>query len=221
MIYVKKYVLQSLLFLFLLSCLTSCCTSSTLTSYDNYTFQTKGKRKNPAILFFSDLNITANDSLVKYLSKDYYVIVIQELEDDFLTKLNADNSLTRGITGLALYNHIDSQIHLAGIAATGLECIHVCSWGMNTRTPQIKLYPLFEGSLNDHLRLALGGVSTVFPAYSKDLDALEIYNNINNMYPPSGMLLGYSYRYLESLKTLDIQTQMSSYEGILDIQVLH
>ena len=155
------------------------------------------------------------------MSKDYYVIVIQELEDDFLTKLNADNSLTRGINGLALYNHVDEQIKLAGIAASGLECIHICSWGMNTRTPQIKLYPLFEGSLNDHLRLALGGVSTVFPAYSKDLDALEIYNNINNMYPPSGMLLGYSYRYLESLKTLDIPTQMSSYEGILDIQVLH
>ena len=155
------------------------------------------------------------------MSKDYYVIEIQESVDDFLTKLNADNSLTRGITGLTLYNHIDSQINLAGIAASGLECIHVCSWGMNTRTPQIKLYPLFEGSLNDHLRLALGGVSTVFPAYSKELDALEIYNNINNVYPPSGMLLGYSYRYLESLKTLDIQTQMSSYEGILDIQVLH
>ena len=155
------------------------------------------------------------------MSKDYYVIEIQESVDDFLTKLNADNSLTRGITGLALYNHIDSQINLAGIAASGLECIHVCSWGMNTRTPQIKLYPLFEGSLNDHLRLALGGVSTVFPAYSKELDALEIYNNINNVYPPSGLLLGYSYRYLESLKTLDIQTQMSSYEGILDIQVLH
>ena len=155
------------------------------------------------------------------MSKDYYVIEIQESVDDFLTKLNADNSLTRGITGLALYNHIDSQINLAGIAASGLECIHVCSWGMNTRTPQIKLYPLFEGRLHDHLRLALGGVSTVFPAYSKELDALEIYNNINNVYPPSGMLLGYSYRYLESLKTLDIQTQMSSYEGILDIQVLH
>ena len=159
--------------------------------------------------------------MIKYLSKDYYVIVIQELEDDFLTKLNADNSLTRGITGLALFNHIDKQIELTGIAASGLECIHVCSWGMNTRTPQIKLYPLFERSLNDHLRLALGGVNNVFPAYRKDLDALEIYNNINNMYPPSGILLGYSYRYLESLKTLDIQTQMSSYEGILDIQVLH
>ena len=62
------------------------------------------------------------------MSKDYYVIVIQELEDDFLTKLNADNSLTRGITGLALFNHIDKQIELTGIAASGLECIHVCSW---------------------------------------------------------------------------------------------
>ena len=221
MIYVKKYVLQSLLFLFLLSCLTSCRTSSTLTSYDNYIFQTKGKRKNPAILFFSDLNITANDSLVKHLSKDYYVIVIQELEDDFLTKLNADNSLTRGINGLALYNHVDEQIKLAGIAASGLECIHICSWGMNTRTSQIKLYPLFKGSLNDHLRLALGGATNIFPAYNTDLDVLEIYNNINNTYPPSGMLLGYSYRYLESLKKLDIQTHMSSYEGILDIKVLH
>lgn len=221
MIYVKKYVLQSLLFLFLLSCLIGCRTSNTLASYDNYTFQTKGKRKNPAILFFSDLNITANDSLIKQLGKDYYVIVVQELESDILTKLNADNSLTRGITGLALYNHIDSQINLTGIAASGLECIHVCSWGMNTRTPKIQLYPLFDGSLNDHLRLALGGVTDVFPAYKKDLDALEIYNNINNLYPPSGMLLGYSYRYLESLKTLDIQTHMSSYEGELNINVLN
>lgn len=159
--------------------------------------------------------------MIKQLGKDYYVIVVQELESDILTKLNADNSLTRGITGLALYNHIDSQINLTGIAASGLECIHVCSWGMNTRTPKIQLYPLFDGSLNDHLRLALGGVTDVFPAYKKDLDALEIYNNINNLYPPSGMLLGYSYRYLESLKTLDIQTHMSSYEGELNINVLN
>ncbi len=155
------------------------------------------------------------------MSKDYYVIIIQELESDFLEKLNADNSLTRGITGLALYNHINQQIKLTGIAASGLECIHICSWGMNTRTPFIKLYPLFQGSLNDHLRLALGGAINVFPVYNKNLNALEIYNNINNTYPPSGMLLGYSYRYLESLKTLNIQTHMSSYEGDLDVQVLY
>jgi hypothetical protein len=140
---------------------------------------------------------------------------------DILSKLNSDNSLTRGIIGIKLYEHVNKQIRITGIAATGLECLHVCSWGMNTRTSQIKLYPLFKGSLNDHLRLALGGATNIFPAYNTDLDALEIYNNINNTYPPSGMLLGYSYRYLESLKTLDIQTQMSSYEGILDIKVLH
>ena len=110
MIYVKKYVLQSLLFLFLLSCLTSCSTSSALTAYENYSFQTKGKRKNPAILFFSDLNITANDSLIKHLSKDYYVIVIHELEGNFLKKLNADNSLTRGIEGLDIYKSIEKKL---------------------------------------------------------------------------------------------------------------
>lgn len=221
MIYVKKYVLQSLLFLFLLSCLTSCSTSSALTAYENYSFQTKGKRKNPAILFFSDLNITANDSLIKHLSKDYYVIIIQELEGNFLKKLNADNSLTRGIEGLDIYNHVNNQIKVTGLAASGLECLHICSWGTNTRTPQIILYPLFEESLNDHLRLALGGAIAVFPAYNKNLNALEIYNNINNTFPPSGMLLGYSYRYLESLKTLDIRTQMSSYDGELEVTVLN
>ena len=158
--------------------------------------------------------------MIKYLSKDYYVIVIQELEGNFLTKLNADNSLTRGLAGLDLYNHIDNQIEVTGLAASGLECLHLCYWGMNTRTPHILLYPLFEESLNDHLRLALGGATVVFPAYNKNLDALEIYNNINNTLPPSGMLLGYSYRYLESLKTLDIQAQMSSYEGELEVTVL-
>lgn len=221
MIYVKKYVLQSLLFLFLLSCLSSCRTSSTLTSYNHYTFHTKGKRKNPAILFFTDLNIKGNDSLITELSKYYNVIKVVDNNTDILSKLNSDNSLTRGIIGIKLYEHVNKQIRITGIAATGLECLHVCSWGMNTRTSQIKLYPLFKGSLNDHLRLALGGATNIFPAYNTDLDALEIYNNINNTYPPSGMLLGYSYRYLESLKTLDIQTQMSSYEGILDIKVLH
>lgn len=221
MIYVKKYVLQSLLFLFLLSCLSSCRTSSTLTSYNHYTFHTKGKRKNPAILFFTDLNIKGNDSLITELSKYYNVIKVVDNNTDILSKLNSDNSLTRGIIGIKLYEHVNKQIRITGIAATGLECLHVCSWGMNTRTSQIKLYPLFRGSLNDHLRLALGGATNIFPAYNTDLDALEIYNNINNTYPPSGMLLGYSYRYLESLKTLDIQTQMSSYEGILDIKVLH
>src|SRR6056300_113616 len=217
MIYVKKYVLQSLLFLFLLSCLSSCRTSSTLTSYNHYTFHTKGKRKNPAILFFTDLNIKGNDSLITELSKYYNVIKVVDNNTDILSKLNSDNSLTRGIIGIKLYEHVNKQIRITGIAATGLECLHVCSWAMNTRTSQIKLYPLFKGSLNDHLRLALGGATNIFPAYNTDLDALEIYNNINNTYPPSGMLLGYSYRYLESLKTLDIQTQMSSYERILDI----
>ena len=221
MIYVKKYVLQSLLFLFLLSCLTSCRTSSTITSYDHYTFYTKGKRKNPAILFFADLNIKGNDSLITELSKYYNVIKVVDNNTDILSKLNSDNSLTRGIIGIELYEHVNKQIKITGIAATGLECLHVCSWGMNSRTPLIQLYPLFKGNLNDHLRLAISGATDVFPAYNIKLDALDIYNNINNTYTPSGMLLGYSYRYLESLKTLDIQTQMSSYEGILDIQVLH
>jgi len=221
MIYVKKYVLQSLLFLFLLSCLTSCRTSSTLTSYDHYTFHTKGKRKNPAILFFADLNIKGNDSIITELSKYYNVIKVVDNNTDILSKLNSDNSLTRGIIGIELYEHVNKQIKITGIAATGLECLHVCSWGMNSRTPLIQLYPLFKGNLNDHLRLVISGATDVFPAYDIKLNALDIYNNINNTYTPSGMLLGYSYRYLESLKTLDIQTQMSSYEGILYIKVLH
>lgn len=140
---------------------------------------------------------------------------------DILSKLNSDNALTRGITGIKLYEHVNKQIRITGIAATGLECLHVCSWGINTRTPLIQLYPLFKGNLNDHLRLALGGATEVFPAYNIKLNALDIYKNINNTYTPSGMLLGYSYRYLESFKTLDIQTQMSSYEGELNIKVLY
>ena len=221
MIYVKKYVLQNLLFLFLLSCLSSCRTYGTLTSYDHYTFHTKGNRKNPAILFFTDLNIKGNDSLITELSKYYNVIKVVDNNTDILSKLNSDNSLTRGITGIKLYEHVNKQIIITGIAATGLECLHVCSWGINTGTPLIQLYPLFKGNLNDHLRLALGGATEVFPAYNIKLNALDIYKNINNTYTPSGMLLGYSYRYLESFKTLDIQTQMSSYEGELNIKVLH
>jgi hypothetical protein len=91
---------------------------------------------------------------------------------------------------------------------------------MNTRTHQIILFPLFKGSLNDHLRLALGGSTKVFPAYNKDLDALEIYENINSLYPISGMIGGYSYRYLESLKDIAPEVYMKSYEGKLEFNKL-
>ena len=137
-----------------------------------------------------------------------------------LNKLNRDNSLTRGLQGLEVYNHIGNQIDLKGIAASGLECLHIYSWAMNTRTDEIILFPLFKESLNDHLRLALGESTPVFPAYKKNFSALEIYENINSPYPVSGMFQGYSYRYLESLKDIAPQIYMKSFGGKLEVNLL-
>jgi len=220
MIYVKKYVLQSVLFVLYLSCIASCSTSKDLTTYSTFEFEAKGKSKNPALLFFADENLESNDSIIKYLSKKYYVIKVVDTNEDILNKLNRDNSLTRGLKGLEVYNHINNQLVLKGIAASGLECLHIYTWAMNTRTTEIHLFPLFEGSLNDHLRLALGGSTTVFPAYKEDLDVLEIYENINSPYPVSGLIQGYSYRYLKSLKDIAPQVYMKSYEGKLEFDVL-
>jgi hypothetical protein len=167
-----------------------------------------------------DDNLKSNDSIIRYLSKKYYVIKVVDTNEDILNKLNGDNSLTRGLQGLEVYNHINNQIVLKGIAASGLECLHVYTWSMNTRTDEIILFPLFIGSLNDHLRLALGGSTKVFPAYRKDFNALEIYKNINNPNPISGMIQGYSYRYLESLKDIAPQVYMRSYEGKLEFNEL-
>lgn len=148
------------------------------------------------------------------------MIKVVDTNEDILNKLNGDNSLTRGLQGLEIYNHISNQINLKGIVGSGLECLHVYTWAMNTRTDEIHLFPLFEGSLNDHLRLALGGSTTVFPAYNEDLDALEIYENINSQFPVSGMIQGYSYRYLESLKDVAPHVYMRSYEGKLEFNLL-
>ena len=148
------------------------------------------------------------------------MIKVVDTNEDILNKLNGDNSLTRGLQGLEVYNHISKQIAVEGIAGSGLECLHIYTWAMNTRTHQIVLFPLFKGSLNDHLRLALGGSTKVFPAYKTNLDALEIYENINSLYPVSGMIQGYSYRYLESLKDIVPQVFMKSYEGKLELKEL-
>ena len=220
MIYVKKYVLQSVLFVLFLSCISNCTTSKNLTTYSTFEFETKGRRKNPALLYFADDNLESNDSIIKHLTKKYYVIKVVDTNEDILNKLNGDNSLTRGLQGLEIYNHISNQINLKGIVGSGLECLHVYTWAMNTRTDEIHLFPLFEGSLNDHLRLALGGSTTVFPAYNEDLDALEIYENINSQFPVSGMIQGYSYRYLESLKDVAPHVYMRSYEGKLEFNLL-
>lgn len=215
MIYVKKYVLQSVLFVLFLSCISSCSTSKSLIPYSTFEFVTKGKSKSPALLYFEDVNLESNDSIIRHLSKEYYVIKVVDTNEDVLNKLNADNSFTRGLKGLEIYNHINKQYPLTGIAGSGLECLHIYSWGMNTRTSEIILYPLFDGSLNDHLRLALAGNTVVFPGYKKDLDALEIYKNINSNQPVSGMIQGYSYRYLESLKDMAPELYLRSYEGKL------
>jgi len=220
MIYVKKYVLQSVLFVLFLSCISSCSTSKDLTAYLTFEFEAKGKSKNPALLFFADDNLESNDSIIKYLSKEYYVIKVVDTNEDILNKLNSDNSLTRGLQGLEVYNYINNQLVLKGIAASGLECLHIYTWAMNTRTTEIHLYPLFNGSLNDHLRLSLGGSNTVFPAYKNNLNALEIYENINSPYPVSGMIQGYSYRYLKSLKDVTPHVYMKSYEGKLEFYEL-
>lgn len=220
MIYVKKYVLQIVLFVLFLSCISSCSTSKDLTTYSTFEFETKGKLKNPALLYFADENLESNDSIIKHLTKKYYVIKVVDTNEDILNKLNRDNSLTRGLQGLEVYNHISNQIAVKGIAGSGLECLHIYTWAMNTRTTEIHLYPLFKGSLNDHLRLSIGGSNTVFPAYKKDLDALEIYENINSPYPVSGLIQGYSYRYLESLKDITPHIYMRSYEGKLELKEL-
>jgi len=191
-----------------------------LTMYSTFEFETKGKRKNPALLYFADDNLESNDSIIKHLTKKYYVIKVVDTNEDILNKLNGDNSLTRGLQGLEIYNHISKQLSLEGVAASGLECLHIYTWVMNTRTNEIILFPLFKESLNDHLRLALAGNTNVFPAYKENLNALEIYENINNPYPVSGMIHGYSYRYLESLKDVTPHIYMKSYNGKLKLKEL-
>ena len=148
------------------------------------------------------------------------MIKVIDTNEDILNKLNGDNSLTRGLQGIDVYNHINNQITLKGIAASGLECLHIYTWAMNTRTAEIILFPLFKDSLNDHLRLALGGSTKIFPAYRKDFDVLEIYENINSPYPVTGMIQGYSFRYLESLKDITPQIYMKSFEGKLEFNLL-
>ena len=145
-------------------------------------------------MFFSDINLKSNDSIIKELNKRYFVLTVIDTSMDVVLKQNSDNQLTRALNGISIYNQINNQLPLTGIAASGLECLHIINWGINVRPSEIHLYPLFNSSLNDYL--------------------------INSEIPSSGLINNYSYQYLKEFRNLTPSIHLKPYSGLLVINKL-
>ena len=197
------------------------CTSNNILLKDSrFIIQTKGNIKKPALLFFSDINLSSNDSIIKELNKRYFVLSVRDTTTNLLIKQNSDNQLTRALNGISIYNQINKQIPLTGIVASGLECLHIIHWGINARTSEIHLYPIFNSSLNDHLRQQISLDQPVFTNYSNPTNALDLYTFLNSEIHRSGLINNYSYQYLKEFKDLTPLIHLKSYTGLLKINVL-
>ena len=133
MTYVKTNLLQISIFVLLLSLFCSCTSQKILLQNSTFIIETKGNIKKPALLFFSDINLESNDSIIKELNKRYFVLTVIDTSMDVVLKQNSDNQLTRAVNGISIYNQINNQLPLTGIAASGLECLHIINWGINVR----------------------------------------------------------------------------------------
>jgi len=98
-------------------------------------------------LFFSDINLKSNDSIIKELNKRYFVLTVIDTSIDVVLKQNSDNQLTRALNGISIYNQINNQLPLTGIAASGLECLHIINWGINVRPSALDLYTLINSEI--------------------------------------------------------------------------
>lgn len=220
MTYVKTNLLQISIFVLLLSLFCSCTSQKILLQNSTFIIETKGNIKKPALLFFSDINLKSNDSIIKELNKRYFVLTVIDTSMDVVLKQNSDNQLTRALNGISIYNQINNQLPLTGIAASGLECLHIINWGINVRPSEIHLYSLFNSSLNDYLRQQISFNQTAFKQYLNPINALDLYTLINSEIPSSGLINNYSYQYLKEFRNLTPSIHLKPYSGLLFINKL-
>lgn len=171
-------------------------------------------------MFFSDINLKCNDSIIKELNKRYFVLTVIDTSIDMVLKQNSDNQLTRALNGISIYNQINNQLPLTGVAASGLECLHIINWGINVRPSEIHLYPLFHSSLNDYLRQQISFNQTAFQQYINPTSALDLYTLLNSEIPSSGLIHNYSYQYLKECRNLTPTIHLKPYSGLLVINKL-
>lgn len=213
MIYDKIYFLRSVVFLLFLSTCISCKTIEVTTTQAYISINTYGRSSKPALLLFKDEQLPQHDSILSRLSRNYFVIEVNNKNTDILQRMNADNNLTRGINGIALFEELSNQIEISAIGATGLENLHLLEWGVNARVKELHFYANYSGSLNDYLRQCIALDKAAFTQYEEAVDALYLYQQINNEVPPSGLYQNYSLRYLASLKNIEPSKHLNSFKG--------
>lgn len=221
MTYVKTNLLQILIFVLLLSLFSSCTSQKFLLQNSTFIIETKGNIRKPALLFFSDINLNSNDSIIKELNKKYFVLTVLDTSTNLELKQNSDNQLTRSLNSISIYNYINNQLPLKGIAASGLECLHVINWGINVRPSEIHLYPIFNSSLNDHLRQQISSNQNAFKQYSNSINALDLYTLLDSDIPNSGLINNYSYQYLKEFRNITPLIHLKPYSGRLVINKLY
>lgn len=200
--YLKKVsVVYVLYFAFLSFFLSSCKSTEILeTNLPNYELVAQGNFKNPTVLFFEDPSCELNDSIAKQLLKQkFHVIRITKVFQDPLELFNQDHPKVRAEEGVELFNSLEKKYKITAIAASGIEVHSITPWFMNVQIKEIYFYPYYEGSLADHIRLAIATDAPFLPAMNPVQSGTEFYSMLESPENPTGRLGNYSYRFYKAI----------------------
>lgn len=147
-----------------------------------------------------DRNYSVNCSLTNCISDVY---------SDFPEKINYDSYFNR-LDTLQKLLPSSANIH---IKAYGLNVYPAAAIAAAQKTKSCTLYPLFKGSLNEHLRMVI----------AKKLDSpitddpLKLYTLLQDPHSQNQMVHGYSLKYLKSIQDYDVSEMLATYKGKLVI----
>jgi len=180
----------------------SSCKSTEIieTNLPNYELVAQGNSKNPTVLFFQDPSCLFNDSIAKQLVKQkFHVIRITKVFQDPLELFNQDHPKTRAEEGVQLFNYLQKKYSVTAIAASGIEAHSITPWFMNVQIEDVFFYAYYQGSLADHIRLAIATDQPFLPSMQPVQSPTEFYSMLESPNNPTGRLGNYSYRYYKAI----------------------
>ncbi len=199
--YVKISVVNRVLSFLVFSLILSSCTTqqTVITNLPNYNVEQQGRAQKPTVLLFQDPGCGLNDSISKYLNKTGYNVLRITKQTESLEVQNSDNKERRGYEGVELYNELVKKYNIKALAATGLDIHSSIPWFVNTPVQTLHFYNYYPGSLQDHIISSISKNEDVFPMYSEEYPAVELFELLSKYPPPSGKISSYPIRYVHSI----------------------
>lgn len=222
MIYVKNiYAKIALSVLVLWFASTSCSTPKVLsTNVPNYSIATEGKSNKPGILLFIDPAIAQNDSIIKYLSKEYFVITISRTYSSTQRRMNEDHPLLRSTIANELLEELTLQHTIEACGATGLEVPGNLNWMVNTQQLKLFFFTTYAHSIEDHIKESMYTQRIPLSQHQSQMSATELYELLNSNQNPSGLIGSYSIRFVKDIWKQQPRLILQAYEGSVEYKTI-